>query len=60
MGYHRLTPTQLIDNLGNTSEEIVVWATYPADTVSKINWDNFLFKNVYDIASSHKFHPAFN
>jgi hypothetical protein len=49
----------LIDKLGNTSEETVIWATYPVETVSKINWDNFLFKDVYNIASTHKFHPAF-
>ena len=49
----------LVDQLDNTSEEIVVWATYDAETVSQINWDRFLHDNVYDIATTSKLQPAF-
>jgi hypothetical protein len=49
----------LVDKLGNVSEETVVWATYDADTVSKINWPRFLHKDIYDIAVSSKLHPLF-
>lgn len=49
----------LVDALGNSSEAVVVWATYEPETISQINWPNFLHKNVYEIATTHKFHPAF-
>lgn len=49
----------LVDALGNSNEAVVVWASYDPETVSKINWPNFLHKNVYQIATTHKFHPAF-
>lgn len=46
------------DKLGNAAEQTVVWATYPAETVGRINWDGFVFDDVYDIASTYKLHPA--
>lgn len=48
----------LTDANGNTSEQTVVWATYPKETVNTINWDDFLWRNVLDSASTHKLHPA--
>lgn len=49
----------MIDQLGNTEERSVVWATYGSETVEQINWDRFLLDNMYDVASTHKLHPAF-
>lgn len=49
----------MVDQLGNTKEMTVVWATYEAATIKQINWPNFLHKNVYNIASTAKQHPAF-
>lgn len=49
----------LTDNLGDTKELKVVNATYSGATIKKINFDNFLNKNVYEIADSATIHPAF-
>lgn len=49
----------LVDKYGNVTETAVVKVVYTADTIQKINWDNFIFKNVYDIADSMLLHPAF-
>lgn len=49
----------LVDQLGNSREETVVWATYSVETVSQINWAQFLSRNVYNIASTTKQHPLF-
>lgn len=50
----------LVDQLGNASEERVVLARYPADIVNRINFDNFDFKNVFEVAEGQAFvHPAF-
>ena len=50
----------LVDNLGNTSEDKVVQATYSGSVIKEINFDNFLDKNVYDIAEDVTIHPAFD
>lgn len=64
-GLLNLTGTfSMQDNFGNKEEMPVVWLTYSAATVDKINWDNPLFINgslwteVYTIADSVKLHPA--
>ena len=49
----------LEDQFGNTSEDRVVIADYDRTTVERINFDNFRFKNVYEIAQSATIHPAF-
>lgn len=50
----------LVDQLGNASEERVVFARYPADIVNRINFDNFDFTNVFEVAEGDPFiHPAF-
>jgi hypothetical protein len=49
----------LVDKLGNESLDVVTKATYEGSTIKNINWNNFLFKNVYDIAQYHWLHPAF-
>jgi len=47
------------DKLGNASEQRVVYAEYPKATISKINFKNFAFKNIWEISSSSMVHPAF-
>lgn len=49
----------LVDQFGNSSEQTVIWATYPKETVDQINWANFRSDNIYAIASTAKQHPAF-
>jgi hypothetical protein len=51
----------LVDKLGNAAEETVVRASYDRATIDRINFENFLFKHVFDpdVASSAAIHPAF-
>ncbi|MBP0006249.1 MAG: hypothetical protein J7642_21445 [Cyanobacteria bacterium SBC] len=49
----------LSDKYGNSSEEKVLMLTYSKATVDRINWDNFLFQNMFDLADEVWFHPAF-
>lgn len=49
----------LQDKLGNVSEDRVVLARYTAGTISTINFDNFIYSDVYDIATDVNIHPAF-
>ena len=48
----------LVDNFGNKSEDIVLTLTYSRATMDKINWDNFLYTKIFDIADQSFFHPA--
>jgi hypothetical protein len=48
------------DKFGNASESTVVNIGYSKDTVTKINFDNFSYKNVYAIADTKVFiNPQF-
>ena len=49
----------LVDQLGNESEERVVLARYDGPTIKAINFDNFVFSDVYEITESVTVHPAF-
>jgi len=49
----------LVDTFGNTKETIVVHAVYKRETVDRINWENFLTKNIYQIADEVNIHPVF-
>lgn len=49
----------LVDLLGNESEEEVVEASYNRSTVESINWDNFIFDNVYRISDGVVIHRLF-
>ncbi|MHC4122479.1 MAG: hypothetical protein ACYSSI_02810 [Planctomycetota bacterium] len=49
----------LTDKFGNSEESVVVKASYIHSTINKINWPNFLYDNVYDIADYVWLHPAF-
>ena len=49
----------MVDKSGNAQEMVVIKAVYTRATVERINWDDFLFANVYDIADTKTIHPAF-
>jgi len=49
----------LQDKLGNSTETGVLQATYSRGIVSRINWQGFLYDNVYEIADEVWLHPAF-
>jgi len=50
----------LEDSFGNREDATVVALTFKRMTINKINWDNFLPENIYDIADEAKIHPAFD
>jgi hypothetical protein len=47
------------DQFGNASEMEVLTLAYSAETLDRINWDNFIFSNVFDIADTFVLHPEF-
>jgi hypothetical protein len=50
----------LQDQLGNSSEEVVVRQYYPKDLLDQINYDNFDFHNAWKISPIPGYvHPAF-
>jgi len=49
----------MADKFGNTSEENEVNLTFEKSTVDKINWENFISDNIYDIADVAAVYPAF-
>ncbi|MFD5853887.1 hypothetical protein ACFWGC_27615 [Cytobacillus pseudoceanisediminis] len=50
----------MVDKLGNAKESEVVSLVYYKETIDKINFDNFLYDNVFDITDIPPFiHPAF-
>lgn len=49
----------LVDKYGNSEESTVLKVSYTPTTVNKINWQNFLYDNVYEIADSAWLHPTF-
>ena len=49
----------LTDKLGNESLDVVAKANYSGVRIKKVNWRNFQFTDVYDIAENHWLHPAF-
>jgi hypothetical protein len=49
----------LVDQLGNSSEETVIRATYERRTLERINFDGIDYKKIFDIADSGSTHPAF-
>ena len=50
---------ELVDKLGNTKESNVVIGNYARELVDSINFDNFSFKNVFNIDTTAYIHPAF-
>jgi hypothetical protein len=50
---------EFIDKFGNSQEGTVVELTYNKSTVNQINWSNFLFGDVFDIADGDWIHPSF-
>jgi hypothetical protein len=49
----------LMDKFGNSEESVVIKASYTCNTINRINWQNFLYDNVYGIADSVWLHPTF-
>lgn len=51
----------LVDQFGNSSEKRVVLASYSAETLSRFNWDQFNYKNIFEpnVADDVYLHPAF-
>lgn len=47
------------DQFGNAGEIEVLTLSYPKTTIDRINWDNFSFSDVFDIANVYVLHPAF-
>ena len=47
------------DQFGNPDEMEVLTLAYQKATIDRINWDNFTFSNVFDIADTFVLHPAF-
>jgi hypothetical protein len=48
------------DVYGNVKETEVVRLDFDAGTVKKINWDGFLYKDIYTIANSAEVHAQFS
>lgn len=48
----------LVDKYGNSSEQIVLKVEFSRSTLDKINYDNFDFNNIEDIADSYWEHQA--
>ncbi|MBA3484544.1 MAG: hypothetical protein H0T51_22300 [Pirellulales bacterium] len=49
---------QLVDKLGNSTESMVAKTSFSRNTVDRINWNNFMSDNLFDIAESAWLHPA--
>jgi len=48
----------MVDKYGNTSEDIVIKATFKADTIKAINFENFNYENIPEIADEWWSHNA--
>lgn len=51
---------EFADKFGNTNETPVVLAKYSQSTVDRINWKNFIFTDILDVADSKTINPVFN
>lgn len=49
----------LVDVYGNAEEVEVVRLFFEPSAYEQINWDNFLFENIYRVAEDVKTHPIF-
>lgn len=49
----------MVDKFGNQSEQVVVQTTFLKATRDKINWSNFSYSNIPDIADSYGEHASF-
>jgi len=56
---HAIGTFSLVDTFGNVSEQTVVDVTYLRETIEKINWENFLTDNMFEIADAAILHPEF-
>jgi hypothetical protein len=56
---HVFGTADMVDQYGNTSDDQVVTLTYSRATMDKINFNNVLFQNIWNIADDSWVHPAF-
>ena len=49
----------LVDLLGNSEESVVTQAAYTRATLDRVNWDDFLYDNVFLIAEGSTIHQDF-
>lgn len=49
----------LSNQYGRTKEKKVMMVDYNKSTVDRIQWESFLFENMFEIADEMQFHPAF-
>jgi len=49
----------LVDTFGNSNETLIVTTTYNKATVDRINWDNFIFTDVFSISDDLDLNPVF-
>lgn len=49
----------MVDKLGNAKEGEVINALYSGETLGKINFENFLFQNVWKVSENAEIHPEF-
>jgi len=50
----------MVDKYGNVSEDIVIKATFNIDTIKAINFENFIYSNIPDVADEWWNHNALN
>ena len=50
----------LVDKHGNEENGSVIKASFDKDTLAKINWENFNYKNIPDVATTYWQHSDFN
>jgi hypothetical protein len=50
----------LVDQLGNENERVVMIIDVTLETLNKINWSNFTYDNLPNVALTYYQHPAFN
>jgi hypothetical protein len=48
------------DQYGNVTEDTVVHVVLRPETLEKINWENFVHTNIYNIADIADVHPQFD
>jgi DNA-directed RNA polymerase subunit RPC12/RpoP len=50
----------LVDKYGNTELGVVMEILLTRDTAERINWDNFLYQNLPEVAEIYQEHPVFS
>lgn len=53
-----LLVTPLQDQYGKATDEIVMTLSFPRETLDKIDWNNFMWKNIPEISEDYFEHPV--